>query len=192
MDEKPAEHRQFVVPAGATVIIVRASTIFAWVSVALSGLAILASSGLGNPGMGRSWERLCWGGAVASALLAFEIQLRRRGRFILRWSADRYGFVRAGTLAQYFERPLRLQFTTRSLFAFVTASALLIGYSALPSDFQELILVVALLSAVVGCIFFVAFAPHIGSRHLAILVIALLQLVAVAAIFGPFRAWFWR
>jgi hypothetical protein len=68
----------------------------------------------------------------------------------------------------------------------------LIGYSALPSDFQELILVVALLSAVVGCIFFVAFAPHIGSRHLAILVIALLQLVAVAAIFGPFRAWFWR
>jgi hypothetical protein len=82
-----------------------------------------------------------------------------------------------------------LQFTTRSLFAFVTASALLIGYSGLPTDFQELILVVALLSAVVGCIFFVAFAPQVGSRHVAILVIAVLQLVAVAAFFGPFRAW---
>ncbi len=191
MDQKPQKNQMIVVPRGATVVIVRASAILSWVSVVLASLAILLFAGLGKPHVGHIWERVSWCGAVVSALLAFQLQLRSRGRVVLCWPADLLSAATSATMAKE-RRPIRLQFTTRSLFAFVAASAMLVGFFGLPEDFQALIIVMALVSPVVGCFFYVALAPQISSRHVALLVVALLQLVAVAVLFGPFRSWFWR
>jgi hypothetical protein len=191
MNEKAEKHLMMVVPKGATVVVVRASAILAGISLALAFLAILTSTGLGKPHVGLAWERVFWGGAVVSALLAFGIQLRSRGRVVLWWPADLFSATPSAAMAKD-KRPLRFQYTTRGLFAFVTASALLVVFFSLPDDFQELIVVLAVLLPAVGCFFFVAFAPHIGGRHAALLVIAMLQLIAMAMLFGPFRSWFWR
>jgi hypothetical protein len=189
MYEKP-QTTQAVVP-GVTTVIVHASVILAWVSLALAGLAILASVCL-KLDAGRIWERICWLGAVASALLAYQLQLRRRGRVVFSWSADSFGGKALAAMAAKIETPLRLQYTTRTLFAFVTASALLIGFVALPPDFKELVVVLALLAPVVTCTVYLACATHIGPRHLVVFVIALVPLIAVVMLFGPLRSWLWR
>jgi hypothetical protein len=191
MNEKAEKHLMMVVPKGATVVVVRASAILAGISLALAFLAILTSAGLGKPHVGLAWERVFWGGAVVSALLAFGIQLCSRGRVVLWWPADLFSATPSAATARL-KSPLRLQYTTRSLFAFVTASALLVVFFSLPDDFQELIIVLALVSPAVGCIFYVALASQISTRHVVLLVVAVLQLVAVAALFGPWRSWFWR
>jgi hypothetical protein len=67
----------------------------------------------------------------------------------------------------------------------------LIGFVALPPDFQELVFILLLCAPVVACIFYLAFSPHASSRHVVIFVIALVPLIA-AMLIGPFRSWFWR
>jgi hypothetical protein len=58
MDEKQSNGRRIVVPEGPSVVIVRGSTILAWVSVVLAVLAIFTSAGLGKPDLGDDWERV--------------------------------------------------------------------------------------------------------------------------------------
>jgi hypothetical protein len=190
MDQQPTRNRT-VAPEGASIVIVRASVILAWVSVGLAALAILTIAGLGKPHVGLAWERFLWVGAVVAALLAFAIQLRCRGRVVFLWPADLFGAASSAAMTKEV-RPLRLQYTTRSLFAFVTASALLVVFFSLPDDFQELIIVLALVSPAVGCLFYVALAPQISTRHIVLLVVAMFELITVAALFGPWRNWFWR
>ena len=65
-----------------------------------------------------------------------------------------------------------MQFSVRSLFGLVYACALLSVYVVLPSDFQEFLLVMALLVPGAGCLFYVAFAQQIRMPYFVSFVIA--------------------
>jgi hypothetical protein len=80
-----------------------------------------------------------------------------------------------------------MQFTTRSLFAFTFACALLSGYVALPSDFKGLLAVSVVLFAGVGGCFYTAFATHIPRSHVAAIVVAWALAFAVVILLGPLR-----
>jgi predicted membrane protein len=85
-----------------------------------------------------------------------------------------------------------MQFTTRSLFGFTLACALLTGYVALPTDFKEFIFVLALLFAGVGSCFYMAIAPHLERSRVTAFLIAWTLAFIVVALLGPLRSLFFN
>jgi hypothetical protein len=83
-----------------------------------------------------------------------------------------------------------MQFTTRGLFAFVFACALLTGFVALPSDFQEFLFVLALLLPGVVYLLYLAYASKVSGWSVGVVVIVWTVAVAIVMLLGPGRAWF--
>jgi len=85
-----------------------------------------------------------------------------------------------------------MQYSTRSLFGFTLACALLSGYVALPGDFKEFVFVLALLFAGVGSCFYTAIAPHLERSRVAAFLIAWTLAFAVVVLLGPLRTLFFH
>jgi hypothetical protein len=64
-----------------------------------------------------------------------------------------------------------MQYTTRSLFGFVTASALLVGFVGLPSDFKALLILFALAWVSFGVCFHHAVAREVSGTLLGVVII---------------------
>jgi hypothetical protein len=70
-----------------------------------------------------------------------------------------------------------MRFSTVTLFAFVAACAVLIGYVALPSDFQQLITAAAFVAAGCASCLYLAFAREPKHTQLALVIMAGVVLV---------------
>jgi len=82
-----------------------------------------------------------------------------------------------------------MQYSIRSLFGLVTASALLVGFAGLPSDFKSFLIVFCLLFAgVVGC-FYAAGEHDIPQPYAAVFVIVWAAAVAIVMLLNSWRPW---
>jgi RsiW-degrading membrane proteinase PrsW (M82 family) len=78
-----------------------------------------------------------------------------------------------------------MQYSTRSLFAMVTAAALLVGFAGLPDDFKSFLVAYALLFAGVGGCFYIAGRPDIPQWYVAVFVVLWTAAVVIAVLNEP-------